>query len=83
MWISSLSSCQFGVRRLIAVAGAPTAGWSVRVWGRSRNSPKSHDFGYRGLGGTVIRHYSARRAVQSDAVQLLRVQYQQQLPFPY
>ncbi len=27
-------------------AGAPTAGRSVRVWGRLRKSPKSHDFGY-------------------------------------
>ncbi len=28
----SFSTSQFGVRRIVVVAGAPTAGWSVRVW---------------------------------------------------
>ncbi len=42
--ISSFSSSQFGVRRLVAVAEL------VRVWGCSRKSPKSHDFGYRRTG---------------------------------
>ena len=30
--IVSFGTCQFGVRRLVVAAGAPTAGWSVRVW---------------------------------------------------
>ncbi len=38
--ISSFGTFQFGVRRLVMVAEL------VRVCGRSRKSPKSHDFGY-------------------------------------
>ena len=52
------------------VAGAPTAGWSVRVWGRTRKSPKSHDFGYGRTGNYCHSSLNNARFRQNSVVHL-------------